>query len=156
MSGAAMSPAFHRLRDRIAIAGVGNTACGNFPHTDDHGLGAGAFRRAIEDCSLDKNRVDGLGVRRLPCYVRMGGILGLNPRWTVQCPAHGRMSAMATIEAAAALDAGLCDYAALIYANTGRSRRANYGGEESPGVWDPWGSSQAIRRPRSRRSRRKA
>jgi acetyl-CoA acetyltransferase len=46
---------------------------------------------------------------------------------------------MAIIEAAAALDAGLCDYAALIYANIGRSRRVNYGGDESPGVWDPWG-----------------
>ena len=154
MSGAAMSPAFHRLRDRIAIAGVGNTAYGNFPHTDDYGLGAEAFR-AIEDCGLDKNRVDGLGVRRLPCCARMGGILGMNPRWTVQFPAHGRISAKAII-GAAALEAGLCDYAALIYADIGRSRRANCGGEESPGVRDPWGSSAAIRRPRSRRSRRKA
>ncbi len=131
--------AFHKLKDRIAVVGVGNTAYGNFPHTDDYGLGAEAFRRAVEDCGLDKNQVDGLGVCRVPYYARMGEILGLNPRWTVQFPPHGRMSAMAIIEAAAALDAGLCDYAALIYANIGRSRRVNYGGEESPGVWDPFG-----------------
>ena len=56
-----------------------------------------------------------------------------------QLPPHGRMSGMAIIEAAAALEAGLCDYAALIYANIGRSRRVNYGGDENPGVWDPWG-----------------
>ena len=26
-----------------------------------------------------------------------------------------------------------------MYANIGRSRRVNYGGDESPGTWDPWG-----------------
>ena len=77
---------FHKLRDRIAVVGVGNTAYGNFPHTDDYGLGAEAFRRAIADCGLDKNQVDGLGVCRVPYYARMGEILGLAPRWTVQFP----------------------------------------------------------------------
>jgi len=117
--------ALHRLKDRIAIAGVGNTAYGNFPDIDDYGLGARAFRSAIEDCGLDKNKIDGLLTCRVPYYARMGEILGLNPRWTIQLPPHGRMSGMAIIEAAAALDAGLCDYAALIYANIGRSRRVN-------------------------------
>ena len=128
-----------KLKDRIAIVGVGNTAYGNFPDIDDYGLGARAFRNAIEDCGLEKSKIDGLITCRIPYYARMGEILGLNPRWTVQLPPHGRMSGMAIIEAAAALDAGLCDYAALIYANIGRSRRVNYGGDESPGVWDPWG-----------------
>jgi acetyl-CoA acetyltransferase len=131
--------ALHRFKDRIAIVGVGNTAYGNFPDIDDYGLGARAFRSAIEDCGLDKDKIDGLLTCRVPYYARMGEILGLNPRWTIQLPPHGRMSGMAIIEAAAALDAGLCDYAALIYANIGRSRRVNYGGDESPGIWDPWG-----------------
>ena len=131
--------ALGHLKDRIAIVGVGNTAYGNFPDIDDYGLGARAFRTALEDCGLDKAKVDGLLTCRVPYYARMGEILGLNPRWTIQLPPHGRMSGMAIIEAAAALDAGLCDYAALIYANIGRSRRVNYGGDESPGIWDPWG-----------------
>lgn len=130
---------FERLKDRVAIVGVGNTAYGNFPHTDDYGLAAEAFKRAVDDCGLDKDQVDGLGLCRVPHYVRMGEILGLNPHWTVQFPAHGRMSAMAIIEAAAALDAGLCHYVALIYANIGRSRRVNYGGEEVVGLWDSFG-----------------
>ena len=46
---------------------------------------------------------------------------------------------MGIIEAATAIAAGHCDYVALIYANIGRSRRVNYGGDESPGTWDPWG-----------------
>lgn len=127
------------LKDRVAVVGVGTTAYGNFPETDDYGLGAEAFTRALADCGLAKSRVDGLLVCRMPYYARMGEILGLDPRWTMSLPGHGRMAAMAVIEAAAALEAGLCDHAALIYTNIGRSRRVNYGGEESPGVWDPWG-----------------
>jgi acetyl-CoA acetyltransferase len=69
----------------------------------------------------------------------MGEVLGLNPRWTLTLPGHGRMSGMGIIEAAAAIEAGLCDTVALLYANIGRSRRVNYGGDESPGTWDPWG-----------------
>lgn len=95
--------AFDRLKDRVAIVGVGNTAYGNFPDTDDYGLGAAAFRIALADCGLDKGRIDGLLTCRVPYYARMGEILGLNPRWTVQLPPHGRMSGMAIIEAAAAL-----------------------------------------------------
>lgn len=130
---------FRALKDKIAVVGVGNTAYGRFPETDDYGLGAEAFRRAVEDCGIEKNRVDGLLVCRVPYYARMGEILGLNPRWTVSLPGHGRMAAMALIEAAAALEAGLCDYAALIYTNIGKSRRVNYGGDENPSLWDPYG-----------------
>ena len=69
----------------------------------------------------------------------MGEVLGINPRWTITLPGHGRMSGIGIIEAATAIAAGHCDYAALLYANIGRSRRVNYGGDESPGTWDPWG-----------------
>lgn len=127
------------LKDRVAVVGVGNTSYGSFPETDDYGLGAEAFRRALEDSGLDKSRIDGLLVCRIPYYARMGEILGISPRWTMTLPAHGRMSAMGIIEGLAALHAGLANYVALIYANIGRSRRVNYGGEESPNVWDPWG-----------------
>jgi acetyl-CoA acetyltransferase len=137
--GPASMADFRALKDKIAVVGVGNTAYGRFPDTDDYGLGAEAFRRAVEDCGVEKNRVDGLLVCRVPYYARMGEILGLNPRWTVSLPGHGRMAAMALIEAAAALEAGLCDYAALIYTNIGKSRRVNYGGDENPSLWDPYG-----------------
>lgn len=127
------------LKDKIAVIGVGNTRYGNFPHTDDYGLAAQAFRNAVADCGIDKNKIDGLCVSRIPYYARMGEVLGLNPRWTIPLPAHGRMSGMGIIEACAAIAAGLCDTVALIYANIGRSRRVNYGGEEMAGTWDPWG-----------------
>ncbi|HEY4069732.1 MAG TPA: thiolase family protein, partial [Burkholderiaceae bacterium] len=129
----------HALRNRAAIVGVGNTAYGNFPDQSDYSLAAQAFKRAIDDCGLDKNQIDGLVCCRVPNYLRMGNILGLDPRWTVQLPAHGRMSGMAIIEATIALATGAANYVALLYANVGRSRRVNYGGDEAAGFWDPWG-----------------
>ncbi|WP_180899702.1 thiolase family protein [Martelella soudanensis] len=126
------------LRDQIAVVGVGTTAYGSFPETDDYGLGAAAFKQALDDSGLEKKVIDGLLVCRVPYYGRMGEMLGLDPRWTMSLPPHGRMSGMAVIEAMMALHCGAADYVALIYTNIGRSRRMNYGGEET-GFWDPWG-----------------
>ena len=81
-----------QLRNRAAIVGVGATAYGSFPETDEYGLAADAFRRAIADCGLDKNQIDGLLVCRIPSYFRMGEVLGLDSRWTLSLPPHGRMS----------------------------------------------------------------
>lgn len=128
-----------KLRNRIAVVGVGNTAYGSFPELDEYGLAARAFRSAIQDCGLEKNRIDGLGVCRIPSYARMGEVLGLDPRWSLTLPAHGRMSGISIVEAMSALASGLTDYVALLYANIGRSRRVNYGGDESPNIWNPWG-----------------
>ncbi|MBO9352681.1 thiolase family protein [Bordetella petrii] len=130
---------FGTLRDRCAVVGVGTTPYGSFPELDEYGLGAWAFRNAVEDCGLDKNQIDGLGVCRVPFYGRMGEILGLDPRWTLTLPAHGRMSGVSIVEAVAALNSGLANYVALIYSNIGRSRRVHYGGAEAPNFWNPWG-----------------
>ncbi|BBK44373.1 hypothetical protein STVA_43930 [Allostella vacuolata] len=130
---------FQDLKNMVAVVGVGTTRYGSFPETDEYGLGAEAFGKAIADCGLDKSQIDGLLVNRIPSYARMGEVLGIDPRWTITLPAHGRMSGMAIIEATAALATGRAKYAALIYANIGRSRRVNYGGDESPNIWDPWG-----------------
>ncbi len=127
------------LRNKVSVVGVGNTAYGNFPEIDEYGLAASAFRNALEDSGLDKQQVDGLLVCRIPSYVRMGEVLGLDPRWTMTLPGHGRMAGMAIIEAAMALVTGQAKYVALMYANIGRSRRVNYGGDEIPSFWDPWG-----------------
>lgn len=127
------------LGDHIAIAGVGTTAYGSFPETDEYGLSVAAFRAAIEDCGLSKDKVDGMLVCRIPDYERMGDVLGLAPRWTMTLPPHGRMSGIGIVEASLALATGQADYVALLYANVGRSRRMYYGGDEFTGFWDPWG-----------------
>ena len=92
------------LRDRVAVVGVGTTAYGSFPETDEYGLAATAFGRALDDCGLAKDRVDGMLVCRIPDYERMGDVLGLDPRWTLTLPGHGRMSGIGIVEAVLALD----------------------------------------------------
>ena len=129
------------LSNRAAVIGVGNTAYGSFPETDEYGLAAQAFKSAIADCGIDKNDVDGLVVCRIPYYARMGEVLGIDPRWTMTLPPHGRMSGIGIIEAVLALVTGQAKTVALLYSNIGRSRRVNYGGDEMPSVWDPWGFS---------------
>jgi acetyl-CoA acetyltransferase len=132
-------PEFSNLRNRVAVVGVGTTAYGSFPETDEYGLAAEAFRNALSDCGLDKSKVDGLLTCRIPSYSRVGETLGLDPRWTITLPGHGRMSGIGLIEATTALATGQANYVALLYANIGRSRRVFYGGDESPGYWHPWG-----------------
>ncbi|MGH7044623.1 MAG: thiolase family protein [Acetobacteraceae bacterium] len=127
------------LRNKAAVIGVGTTRYGSFPETDEYGLAAQAFRTALADGGIDKNDVDGLIVCRIPYYGRMGEVLGLDPRWSLTLPPHGRMSGIGIIEAATAIATGQATTVALLYANIGRSRRVNYGGDENPGVWDPWG-----------------
>ena len=124
---------------RAAVVGVGTTAYGSFPDQDEYSLGAQAFRNALEDGGIKKHDIDGLLVCRIPNYAWMGEVLGINPRWTLPLPPHGRMSGMGIIEAAVALATGRATCIALIYANLGRSRRVSYGGGETGNFWDPWG-----------------
>ena len=41
-------PEFNNLRNRVAVVGVGTTAYGSFPETDEYGLAAEAFRNALD------------------------------------------------------------------------------------------------------------
>jgi acetyl-CoA acetyltransferase len=127
------------LRNKAAVVGVATTQYGSFPDTDEYGLAARAFRGALEDSGLTRDDIDGLVVCRIPSYARMGEVLGLDPRWSLTLPPHGRMSGIGIVEAVLALATGQATTVALLYANIGRSRRVNYGGDESPSVWDPWG-----------------
>ena len=76
-------PEFKDLRDCAAVVGVGTTSYGSFPETDEYGLAAEAFRNALDDCNLDKSKIDGLLTCRIPNYSRMGEVLGLDPCWTI-------------------------------------------------------------------------
>lgn len=127
------------LRNKAAVVGVATTRFGNFPDMDEYGLAAQAFSGALEDSGLGRDDIDGLVVCRIPSYARMGEVLGLDPRWSLTLPPHGRMSGIGIIEAALAIATGQANTVALLYANIGRSRRVNYGGDEMPSVWDPWG-----------------
>jgi acetyl-CoA acetyltransferase len=127
------------LSNKVAVVGVGTTQYGSFPEQDEFGLGAVAFRIALDDCGLAKSAIDGMLVCRISDYERMGEILGISPRWSLVLPGHGRMAAIGIIEALKALYTGQATHVALIYGNVGRSRGVVYGGSAFAGAWDPWG-----------------
>ena len=68
------------MSNRAAVIGVGNTAYGSFPETDEYGLAAQAFEAAIEDCGIDKNKIDGL---------RASAAFPITPAWA-RCSASIR------------------------------------------------------------------
>lgn len=129
----------HHLSNKVAVVGVATTAFGNFPARDEYSLASEAFKGALLDSGLTRDSIDGLLICRIPSYVRMGEMLGLNPRWTLELPSHGRMSGIGIIEAALAVASGQAEHVALLYANVGRSRRIAFGGTEMPDIWDLWG-----------------
>jgi acetyl-CoA acetyltransferase len=86
-----------QLKNKIAVIGVGNKRYGSFPESDEYGLAAQAFRNAIADSGIDKNKIDGLLVCRIPNCARMGEALSLDPCWTMTLPPHGRMSGIGII-----------------------------------------------------------
>ena len=89
-----------RLKNKIAVIGVGNTKYGNFPATDEYGLAAQAFRNAVEDSGIDKSKIDGLLVCRIPYYARMGEVLGLDPLYVAN---EGKLLAIVVPERAKAV-----------------------------------------------------
>jgi acetyl-CoA acetyltransferase len=125
-----------KLRDTVAIAGVGTTPFGELyreadPERSDYDLAARAFRAALEDCGLDKSQVDGLICTRVGSYAHMSDILGLRHlRLVNRLEGSGRMSGLAIQYASMAIQAGLADTVACVYGNNGRSAGARYGGEE--------------------------
>ena len=50
----------HPLRDRCAIAGVGASPQGKLPGSTAVSLAVDAFKRALDDCGLRKDQIDGL------------------------------------------------------------------------------------------------
>src|SRR2546430_15321212 len=82
-----------RLRDRYAIAGIGLSRFGKLPGTSTMGFTLEAARRAIEDCGVARDAIDGV-LALMPAVVggqhgrgsRGAGLLRLTPPL---CPALG-------------------------------------------------------------------
>jgi acetyl-CoA acetyltransferase len=122
------------IKDRVAVAGVGNTAFGALyrdldPERSAYELGAQAFVAALEDGGLSKADVDGVLVCRIPDYGRMCDVLGIrHPRFVNVIEGGGRQASLTLQYAALAIAAGQADVVACIYGNNGRSVGARYGG----------------------------
>jgi acetyl-CoA acetyltransferase len=159
-----MPPASPELSRKAAIVGLGETdygrdyqaarakAPGHEPPTPE-GLAVTAFERALADCGLRRDEIDGLAVSFLyggPSAAEMAPLLGLAPRYAVE---NGGIMAGPLPVACAAIASGRCDTVAMIYAVASRAIGRKYGGGTYDGggaplsyyYHHPWGwSSQAA------------
>lgn len=107
-----------RLKDRVAIVGVGVSRFERRTTRSNLALAADALRNALDDCGLGKDRLDGLatnvGSPLGADYDRMAEAFGLDLRWSAQTWTHGRFVGTTLQHAALAVTAGLADYVACL------------------------------------------
>ncbi|MES9541470.1 thiolase family protein [Actinomadura sp. NPDC000600] len=139
-----------RLRDTVAIVGVGET---DYPsdytrarrgerHQDAYGHASIAFRRALRDAGLARHDIDGLVAGPTLAGERLGEVLGMDVRWADQADA-----VQAVLKAAMAIHSGVAECVALVYGNDQRTAGTAYGGRNAMGgdrhlaytYYAPWG-----------------
>ena len=118
----------HPLRDQTAVAGVGYTKQGKLPGETPITLATQALKRALDDCGLRKEQIDGLltmpgttspeGTRN---YLRFGEAVGINPRYLGSKYMGGGTAGAILHEAAMAVNAGFASYVACVFADTAAS-----------------------------------
>jgi acetyl-CoA acetyltransferase len=113
------------LRGAVAVAGVAESRLGEVgPGVTPLELIAEAAVGALDDAGLRKDEVDGLFTASayygLP-GVNVGEELGVRPRYSDSTNLGGASFVSHLLHAAAAIHAGLCDVALIVYASTQRS-----------------------------------
>ncbi len=132
------------LKDKIAIVGVGATRQGKLPGSTPVTLGTEAFKLALDDAGLKKGQIDGL--LTMPGttspegslnYLRMGETLGIDPRYTGSMTMGGGTCGALIQNAAMAIESGMADYVACVFADTARTGNYRFG--RASGWGDSWG-----------------
>ncbi len=121
------------LKDKAAIAGVGNSNFGRRLMRSPIDLAAEAIVNALDDCGLQREQLNGLIVSfGSPLGTdgdQLASVLGLNLRCYNQTWAHGRFTASCIQWAAMAVNAGLADAIACLAAvSFSGMRRPKMGG----------------------------
>lgn len=133
------------LRDRIAIVGVGASRQGTVPGSTALSLAVEAFRNALEDAGLKKDRID--GVLSFPGttspegslnYLRLAETLGIDPRFTASLTMGGNTAGALIHMAAMAVYTGMADYVACVFGDAAKSGGSRF--NRAAG----WGDSWAI------------
>lgn len=114
----------HPLRGRAAIAGIGTAGMGEAPGWSATELMGKAALAAIADGGLQPHEIDGLfaatSTHAFPTLT-MAEFLGLRPRFFDGTNVGGSSFEMHLLQAALALDAGLCDAALVCYGSNQRT-----------------------------------
>ncbi len=114
----------HALRRRTAIAGIATAGVGEAPGWSATELMAQAAVAAVADAGLALNAIDGLfaatSTHAFPTLT-VAEHLGLKPRFFDGTNVGGSSFEMHLLQAALALDAGLCDAALICYGSNQRT-----------------------------------
>src|SRR5438309_453694 len=113
-----------KLRDKVAIVGIGATRQGSIPEYDGNELGVQAFKLALEDCGLKREDIDGLITCKsfggLGVDTQIAALIGLNPRYSATLD-YGTCNFSLHL-ASMAIEAGFADTVACIYGTSQRSQ----------------------------------
>ncbi len=120
------------IRDRTAIAGIGQSEYGRFLPASQLKLGATALKAALDDAGLEREDIDGIAIHLgWPLgvdYDRAAETYGLNLRWVSQTWLHGRFVTSALQQAALAVACGLANVVACFTAISFTRERQILGG----------------------------
>ena len=114
-------------RKRIAIVGIGESDIGAAPGMNSFDLSRQALVRAIEDCGINKNDIDGLLTTGSfavlhPMYsLLLAEYVGLRPRYNSLMQIGGATHILNIMTAANAIDSEMCEMALIISAESLRS-----------------------------------
>ena len=119
------------LCDQICIVGVGDTPQGAVPNKTGDELAIDAAKAALVDCGLKKDDIDGLFVQRSyghqGDYLKVGLMLGLNPRVGGAIDGSGATGCYMLQHAALLLHAGMANYILLLYGTNQKTNRNRFG-----------------------------
>ena len=137
------------LRAATAVVGVGTTEFGNLAGSSADDLGLTALQAALTDAGLTPGDLDGLIVNRVSSYEAVASRMGIEPRWSAQLPAEGRMTGIAIQMAVLAIATGMASTIALVYGNNGRSGGHTYGGggASASAAAEGYGTTPALTLP---------
>jgi len=118
-----------KLRDKVAIVGVGTTQQGVIPGKDGNEIAVDAFKLALEDAGLKKTDVDGLITCRsyggLGVDTQIAPLLGMNPRYSATLD-YGTCNFSLHL-AAMVIAAGFADVVTCVYGTNQKSNRNYFG-----------------------------
>ncbi len=137
---------------KAAIAGVGASPQGKLPGETPLSLAIAALGVALDDAGLSKDDLDGLltmpgttspeGPKH---YLTLGGYLGINPALAGSLVMGGATAGALIQQAALAIDAGMANVVACVFADTARTGGSRFdapaGRGDSWGIWGMFGNA---------------
>ena len=125
---------FGGIKDRVAVVGVGNTPFGRQLDRSSLDLISEAMQRALDDCGLRKDEIDGLcsnfGWPLSSDMDTAAETLGLSLRWYGQTWSHGRFCASVIQWAAFVVHHGLATHVACVVGGAAGRRMVGGAGDQ--------------------------